>query len=79
MSWVLPMPPGSELPPRIHKSGHEECLMLEGELWADGVLYRAGDFTIAPKGSMHRSVRTETGALCFLRSPSHQTCGQTAL
>jgi hypothetical protein len=44
--------------------------VLEGEVWVDGRRFGPGDYTVALRGSRHDSVRTETGALFFLRSPS---------
>ncbi|HEU0204790.1 MAG TPA: cupin domain-containing protein [Burkholderiaceae bacterium] len=70
MSWLVRLAPGGRLPPHDHDAGPEECLMIEGELIVNGVRYGAGDYSIAARGSRHDEVRSETGALFFLRSPS---------
>jgi quercetin dioxygenase-like cupin family protein len=69
-SWLVRMQPGGELPPHAHEDGDEECVVLEGEVWVDGRRFGRGDYTVALRGSRHESVRTETGVLFFLRSPS---------
>lgn len=70
LSWLVRLGPGGSLPPHDHQHGVEECLMLEGELEVNGVLYHAGDYSVALQGSRHDVVRSATGATFFLRSPS---------
>lgn len=49
-----------------HGHGHdEECLMLEGELFLDDVLLGPGEFQLAPAGSEHHEVFTDTGCLLY--------------
>lgn len=49
-----------------HGHGHdEECLMLEGDVFLDDVLLRPLDYQIAPAGSEHEGVYTDTGVLLF--------------
>jgi quercetin dioxygenase-like cupin family protein len=55
---------GASVPTHRHRHD-EECLMLEGELYIDDELLRAGDYQLAPAGTRHRSVETETGALIY--------------
>jgi len=69
-SWLVRMPPGSELPPHAHDDGDEECVVLEGEVCVNGLRYGPGDYTAALRGSTHHSVRTVTGAVFFLRTAS---------
>jgi quercetin dioxygenase-like cupin family protein len=69
-SWLVRMHPASELPPHAHDVGDEECVVVQGEVWVNGLRYGPGDYTAALRGSTHHSVRTITGALFFLRSPS---------
>ena len=45
----------------------EECMMLEGDLFLGDQLLRAGDFHLAPAGSLHGPVFTDVGALLFVR------------
>jgi anti-sigma factor ChrR (cupin superfamily) len=78
LSWLLRMQPGASLPHHVHAEGAEECLVLEGEVWANDVHYGPGDYTIALQGSTHHSVRTERGALVFLRSPSPRAMRNSA-
>lgn len=69
-SWLVRMQPGGALPPHAHDDGDEECVVLEGEVWVNGLRYGPGDYTVALRGSTHHSVRTATGAVFFLRSAS---------
>lgn len=56
--------PGASVPHHTH--GHdEECLMLRGDLFQDDYLLREGDYQLAPSGSAHRTVETDTGALIY--------------
>jgi quercetin dioxygenase-like cupin family protein len=62
MLWLAE--PGASVPQ--HRHGHdEECLMLRGDLFQDDCLLREGDYQLAPSGSSHQSVSTDTGALIF--------------
>ncbi len=56
--------PGVGLP--RHGHGHdEECLMLDGELFLDEVLLRPLDYQLAPAGSEHGSLFTDTGTVLY--------------
>lgn len=56
--------PGAQVPQ--HRHGHdEECLMVQGELFLDDVLLRAGDYQLAPAGSGHRLTHTDTGVVIY--------------
>jgi quercetin dioxygenase-like cupin family protein len=56
--------PGASVPHHAH--GHdEEWLMLRGDLVQDDYLLREGDYQLAPSGSAHESVSTDTGALIY--------------
>lgn len=62
MLWLAA--PGAEVPQHSH--GHdEECLMLHGDLFQDDCLLRQGDYQLAPAGSGHVTVTTDTGALIY--------------
>jgi len=76
-SWLVRMQAGSELPPHAHDEGDEECVVLEGEVWINGLRYGPGDYTVALRGSTHHSVRTATGALVYVRSPSPRPRSRT--
>lgn len=57
--------PGASVP--WHTHGHdEECLMVQGELFLDDVLLRAGDYQLAPLGSSHRVTETDTGVVLYV-------------
>ncbi len=62
MLWLAS--PGATVPQ--HRHGHdEECLMLRGDLFQDDYLLREGDYQLAPSGSSHETVNTDTGALIY--------------
>lgn len=65
-SFLVRMQPGAELPAHEHPA-EEECLMLEGEMWIGDIHLRAGDYHVAPKGRPHGNIRSDTGALLFVR------------
>jgi hypothetical protein len=54
----------------VARHGHrhdEECLVLAGELFLDDLLLRPGEYQVAPAGTVHGSVYTDTGALLYAR------------
>jgi ChrR Cupin-like domain len=56
--------PGAAVPRHAH--GHdEECLMVEGDVFLDDVLLRPGDWQLAPAGTQHGGVSTDTGGVLF--------------
>jgi ChrR Cupin-like domain len=56
--------PGAQVP--LHTHGHdEECLMVQGELFLDDVLLRAGDYQLAPAGTGHHITQTDTGVVIY--------------
>jgi mannose-6-phosphate isomerase-like protein (cupin superfamily) len=57
---------GAAVPHHGHRCD-EQCLMLEGELFLDDVLLQPGDYQLAPAGTEHREVSTDTGCLLFAR------------
>jgi quercetin dioxygenase-like cupin family protein len=56
--------PGVSVPRHRHRYD-EECLTLQGELFLDDVLLRAGDYQLAPAGTRHHVTHTDTGAVVF--------------
>lgn len=58
--------PGSALPAHLHRRD-EECLLLEGEMFVDDRLLRAGDYQVAPAGTVRSAISTDAGALLYLR------------
>ncbi len=70
-SFLLRMSPGSRLPPHEHALD-EEALVLEGDATINGVLCRAGDYHLAPKGRPHDWLISENGCLLFIRGAAEQ-------
>jgi quercetin dioxygenase-like cupin family protein len=56
--------PGAAVPHHGHHHD-EECLMLQGDLFLDDLLLRAGDYQLAPAGSEHRVTQTDTGVVLY--------------
>ncbi len=67
-SFIVKLEPGAEFPGHDHAED-EECMMLEGDLWIGDLHLFAGDYHLAPKGMQHDTIRTDNGALLFLRGP----------
>jgi quercetin dioxygenase-like cupin family protein len=65
---LLRMQPGAVYQSHSHEID-EECLVIEGDLHFGDIGLRAGDFFVAPKGTVHPVSRTVNG--CLL----HVTCG----
>jgi hypothetical protein len=56
--------PGAAVP--HHGHGHdEECLMLEGEVFVDDILLRDSDYQLAPAGTFHEGVCSDTGGILY--------------
>ena len=55
---------GATVPRHVHHHD-EECLMLAGDIFLDEVLLRPLDYQLAPAGSVHDSVFTDTGVLLY--------------
>ncbi|OQW75297.1 MAG: hypothetical protein BVN35_08795 [Proteobacteria bacterium ST_bin11] len=53
-------------PAGVHQ-GEQEYMMLEGDLFIDDRLLRAGDYQIAEAGSKHQEVYSDVGATLFVR------------
>ena len=66
-SVLLRMAPGGSLPAHSH-GDDEECMVLEGEVYLGDIRVKAGDYHLALKGSHHGELRSDTGALLFLRT-----------
>jgi anti-sigma factor ChrR (cupin superfamily) len=62
---LLKMAPGAKYPSHHHGEA-EQCLVLEGDVqWADQV-YRAGDFLVASKDTVHPVIQTQGGNVLLL-------------
>ena len=66
-SILLRMAPASSLPAHFHED-NEECVVMEGEVYIGEMRVKAGDYHLAPSGSRHGELRSDTGALLFLRT-----------
>ena len=72
-SYISKLEPGTKTIPHIH-SGHEEFLILDGELIdSDGTIFKKGDFISYKPNSSHSSF-TEKGCLIltFMRGQNNQ-------
>lgn len=65
-SYLVRLAPGASLPPHRHPVD-EECVVLEGELAVGDLRVAAGGFHLGRAGVLHDRVRSEGGALIFLR------------
>ncbi len=66
LTYLAKLAPGFEMHGHPHPFD-EECIMLEGELWFGDLHLRAGDYHFAAKGVHHGRLKTESGALAFLK------------
>jgi quercetin dioxygenase-like cupin family protein len=58
---------GARMPHHRHQ-GAEECLIIEGSLWTDGVLLEAGDFIITQDQTEHEDTWSPHGALALIKT-----------
>jgi len=66
LAYLVRLQPGFEMHGHDHPFD-EECLMLEGDLTLGTLTLQAGDFHYAPKGVYHGALRSESGALAYIR------------
>lgn len=45
----------------------EECIMLNGDVFLGDILLQAGDYHLAPAGTEHLEIFSDTGALLYVR------------
>lgn len=65
-SYLLKLEPGAVLLPHVHGQD-EECMVLEGQVNIGDLVVRQGAYHLAPKGVAHEPIRSEFGAVLFLR------------
>ncbi len=65
-SALIRLQPGASVGLHTH-SQHEECMMLNGELFLGDMLLREGDYQLAPVGTAHGEAYSDVGALLFRR------------
>lgn len=68
-TWLARLAPNANLPAHSHH-GDEECYVLEGQVFFGDCELNAGDYQVARAGTTHGEVRTPTGCLMLVRSPS---------
>ena len=66
MSYLLKLEPGAFLVPHKHAID-EECVVLEGEVMIGSELVGPGSYHLAPRGMVHQPIRSEHGAILFIR------------
>lgn len=66
MSYLLKLEPGAFLVPHKHHID-EECVVLEGEVTIGEELVGPGTYHLAPRGMVHAPIRSEHGAILFIR------------
>jgi quercetin dioxygenase-like cupin family protein len=70
-AFLLRFEPGGVI--EAHRHGaDEECLMLEGEAYIGTLLLVAGDYHLAPRGTTHATIRSERGALVYIRGEIYE-------
>jgi anti-sigma factor ChrR (cupin superfamily) len=65
-SYLFRMQPGASIEGHRHAKA-EECLILEGDLAIGDLRLNAGDYHVAAKGTIHPVLRSQRGALMFVR------------
>ena len=66
MSYLLKFEPGAFLVPHKHHID-EECVVLEGMVTIGDELVGPGTYHLAPRGMIHAPIRSEHGAILFIR------------
>ena len=66
MSMLVRLQPGTTFPQHYHPAD-EETFVVEGETWFGDIHLVAGDYHLAPKGTTHGEVRTDTGCVLLIR------------
>lgn len=67
VTMLVRMEPGTSYPSHAH-AGKEECYVLEGDLEVAGETLHAGDYQVAPGGSLHGLQSTSNGCLLLIVS-----------
>ncbi|MBV9957991.1 MAG: cupin domain-containing protein [Acidobacteria bacterium] len=68
VTTLIRMEPGAHMPMHRHL-GIEECYVIEGDVHANNETLKAGDYTCAMEGSVHRPISTVNGALLLIVGP----------
>jgi len=67
LTVLLDMAPGAEFPEHTN-TADEECFVLEGAIKFGDHVVNAGDFHFMSKGNLHPVMRSDHGALVYLRT-----------
>jgi hypothetical protein len=63
--YLVRMEPGAKMPGHSHE-GHEECMVLRGEVWLGEFLIRAGDFHFWHPGDCPMAMYAPIRACCSI-------------
>ena len=63
-SMLVRFAPGASVPDH-HHAAHEDCLMLDGEMFLGDILLRVGDYQLAPAGGRHFGETSDVGCTFF--------------
>jgi anti-sigma factor ChrR (cupin superfamily) len=62
---MLRLQPGAKIPPHRH-AGHEQCYVIEGDVFSGDESLSAGDYEVNTLGTNHSFVSTRNGCLLLL-------------
>ncbi len=65
-TYLLRLAPGASIPTHRHEKV-EECLVVEGDVAHGDLRLTAGDFHVVGPGQVHDVVRSENGAVLYIR------------
>jgi anti-sigma factor ChrR (cupin superfamily) len=68
-SMLIRALPGATFESHPHIQGHEECIVLEGDLLIGDLRLGPGDYHFAAAGTSHPRMKTVLGCLCFQTEP----------
>jgi quercetin dioxygenase-like cupin family protein len=68
-SMLVRMEAGASIEGHSHDAP-EECLCVQGDVWLNDSLLKAGDYEVALPGTDHHRIKSESGCLLFVRAPS---------
>lgn len=69
--FLLRYEPGAVIERHAH-GVHEECMMLEGEVFVGDLRLVAGDYHLAPRGTTHARITSPKGALQYIRGDIYE-------
>ena len=69
LSMLVRMEAGASIDGHSHDAP-EECLCVQGDVWLNDSLLKAGDYEVALPGTDHHRIKSDSGCLLFVRAPS---------